>query len=255
MSSAPVALGNSNEQFIASVAHQLRFPLVPIRNAAALLKREAPDQATIRRVADVIERHTNGMHRLIGDLVDVSRLGLGTLTLHRGRESLSCLIERTLDSAGEFANERGHSLSVSVAPTPVFLHIDTIRLTQALHHIIANACKYTDKHGHIIIRAQQDGHLAVITVTDTGEGILPAELETIFGLFVQREHGRRAEPGLGLGLYLARHLIEAHGGTVIAESAGIGRGSVFTIRLPCESTSALMLEFAEAVRAIDPTPA
>jgi signal transduction histidine kinase len=244
-------LSRANEQFIANVAHQLRYPLVPIRNAAALLKREAPDPATIRQVADIIERQTSGMHRLIGDLLEVSRLELGALTLHRARAPLFELMEQAMESCAVFANERGHTLFVSVTPTPVYLHMDVLRLSQALHHIIINACKYTDKHGHIRIRAQQEGMLAVITVSDTGDGILPAELEAIFELFVQSEHGRRVEPGLGLGLYLARHLIEAHGGTVIAESAGAGRGSVFTIRLPCEIASAPTLESADEARAAD----
>jgi signal transduction histidine kinase len=248
-------LSRANEQFIANVAHQLRYPLVPIRNAAALLKREAPDPATIRRVADVIERQTNGMHRLIGDLLEVSRLELGALTLQRARAPLSELMELAIESCAAFANERGHNLFVSVTPTPVYLYMDEMRLSRALHHIIVNACKYTDKHGHIRIRAQQEGMLAVITVSDTGEGILPAELEAIFELFVQSEHGRRVEPGLGLGLYLARHLIEAHGGTVVAESAGAGRGSVFTIKLPCEAASESTLESADAARAADPSRA
>jgi signal transduction histidine kinase len=255
MISATAALAGVNERFIANVAHQLRYPLVPIRNAAALLKREAPDPATIRRVADIIERQTNGMHRLIGDLVDVSSLELGTLTLHRARTKVSRLMELALESVGAFANERGHTLSVSLAPTPMFVHVDAARVTQALHHIISNACKYTDKHGHIIVRVQQERLFAVISVSDTGEGILPAELETIFGLYVRSDHGRCAEPGLGLGLYLARHLIEAHGGTLIAESAGIGRGSVFTVKLPCDSASAVTLEFADGARATDPSPA
>jgi signal transduction histidine kinase len=237
MISATAALAGANEQFIANVAHQLRYPLVPIRNAVSLLKREAPDPVTIRQAVDIIERHTNGMQRLINDLVDLSRLELGTLSLHPVRAEVSRLMELALESIGASANERGHTLSVSVAPAPIFVHMDAMRLTQALYHIIANACRYTDKHGHIVIRAQQEQLFAVITVSDTGEGIRAAELETIFGMFVQSERGRRAEPGLGLGLYLARHLIEAHGGTVIADSAGLGRGSVFTVKLPCEPAS------------------
>jgi len=255
MMSAPAARTDVSEQFIDNVAHQLRYPLVPIRNAAALLKREPTDPATVRRVAEIIERQTNGMHRLIGDLVDLSRVELGALTLHRSRNLLSRLMELAIESTEAFASERGHALFMSVAPAPIFIHMDSARMTQALHHIIANACKYTDKHGHIFIRAQQEGLLAVITVSDTGDGILPSELERIFGLFVQCEHARRADPGLGLGLYLARHLIEAHGGTVIAESAGAGRGSVFTIKLPCEAVSVLAPESADGAPATDPSPA
>src|SRR3954468_12171135 len=120
MISALDARTGASEQFIANVADQLRHPLVPIRNAAALLKREATDPETIRRVAEIIERQTNGMHRLIGDLVDVSRVELGTLTLHRSRNLLSRLMELAISSTEAFASERGHTLFVSVAPAPVF---------------------------------------------------------------------------------------------------------------------------------------
>lgn len=250
--SATAALAGANEQFIANVAHQLRYPLVPIRNAVALLKRETPDPVTIRQVADIIERQANGMQRLISDLVDLSHLELGTLTMHPARAQVSTLMEHALASIGASANERGHTLSVSVAPVPMFVHMDAMRLTQALHHIIANACRYTDKHGHIVIRAQQDGLFAVITVSDTGEGIRPADLETIFGMFVQCDRGRRADPGLGLGLYLARQLIEAHGGTVIADSDGVGRGSVFTVKLPCEPASLPVFGLGHEATASDP---
>jgi signal transduction histidine kinase len=255
MASTSAALAGANEQFIANVAHQLLYPLVPIRNAAAMLKREAPDPITIHRVADIIERQTNGMHQLIGDLVDVTRLELGELPLYRKRALLSDLMAQAIRSSEAFASERGHTLSVSVAPAPVYLHIDATRLSQALRHIIANACKYTEVHGHICIRAQQDGLSAVITVSDTGDGIAPAELETIFGLFAQGEPGRRVESGLGIGLYLARHFIEAHDGTVIAESTGVGRGSVFTVRIPCEAADSPRREYVNAVPTIDPTRA
>jgi signal transduction histidine kinase len=238
MTSTSAAPAGADEQFIVNFAQQLRDPLVPIRNAAALLKREAPDPITNHRIADIIERHTNDLHRLIGDLVDVSRLQGGTLALARARAPLSGLVEQALESAGELVNERGHTLSVSLAAQPTFLYMDTDRLKLALHHIITNACRYTERQGYIHIRAQRDGAVAVITVADTGDGIPATELEAIFGLFVQGGNRRRAEPGLGVGLYLARHLIEAHGGTVNAQRASVGRGSVFTVRLPCEAATA-----------------
>jgi two-component system, sensor histidine kinase len=238
MRSMPLVLAGVNEQFIANVAHQLRHPLVPMRNAAALLKRDTPDMATIRRVAEIIERQTDGMHRLIGDLVDVSRLELGTLPLHPARMLLGRVIEQALEASHGFALDRGHELSVSVSTAPVFLQVDAMRVTQALHHIIVNACKYTARHGRIFIRAQQEGSFAVITVSDTGTGIRSTDLETIFGLWVQSEHGTGTEPGLGVGLYLARHLIAAHAGTVTASSDGPGHGSVFTVKLRCEAVSA-----------------
>ena len=255
MPSAKAAFAGTNEQFIANLAHQLRYPLVPIRNAAALLKQEAPDAVTIHRVADIIERQTNSMQRLIGDLVDVSRLEMGALPLHRTHASLMGLIDHAVGFCEALANERGHTLSVSVASTPVQLLVDLPRLSQALRHIIENACRYANPHGHICIRAQQDGPCAVITVSDTGDGIAATESEKIFALFERSEHVRRAEQGLGIGLYLARHFIEAHGGTVNVASRGLGCGSVFTAKIPCEAANAPRLEDASAVTAIGPSRA
>lgn len=232
---ATAASAREQDQFIAIIAHELRHPLVPIRNAAALLKHESADAATIRRAADIIERQASGMNRLIGDLVDVSRMQSGALELRRARAPLGELMERAVESAKPFASERGHTLSVSVTPVPTYLHMDVLRLVQSLHQIITNATRYTERRGHIHVRAKREGAEVVVTVSDTGIGIPVDDLETIFGLFVHAAHGARIEQGLGLGLYLARYLIEAHEGTVVAASAGLGRGSVFTIRLPCEA--------------------
>jgi nitrogen-specific signal transduction histidine kinase len=241
----------SNEQFIAIVAHELRYPLVPIRNAAALLKQNSLDATTIRRVAEIIERQTNGMHRLIGDLVDVSRMQLGVIELHRARVTMSAIVECAIESVTPLASERGHSLSVSVSSEPIYLDADLLRVGRAVHNIIDNASKYTDELGSIHVRAERQGNEAVITVSDTGGGIPAADLERIFGLFVQSEQQDRIEAGLGLGLYLARHLIEAHQGTVTAASDGVGRGSVFTMRLPCEPPAPASDRTADAERADD----
>ena len=232
----------ANDQFISIVAHELRNPLLPIRNAAALLRRDSVDAATVRRAAEIIERQASDMHRLIGDLVDVSRLQLGAMELRRVRAPLSELMERAIESAGPMLADRDHSLSVSVSAQPIYLNMDVLRLGQALHNIIGNAIKYTVEQGFIHVRAEHDGERVVIFISDTGIGIPAAELEAIFGLFVQAAQGARAEPGLGLGLYLARRFIEAHDGTVTAASAGPGRGSLFTVRLPCEVFMPLPVE-------------
>jgi signal transduction histidine kinase len=223
METAEVEAESAHSQLIAIVAHELRYPLVPIRNAAALLQQDAVDAATIRRAAEIIERQANSMNRLIGDLVDVSRLQRGTMEIRRSRTLLSTLMECAIESAQPFADERNHTLSVSVSPEPVHLHIDLLRLSQAVLNIIANATKYTDGHGHIHVRAYRADAHAIIIVSDNGMGIAGPELEAIFG---------------GDGLYLARHFIEAHGGTVTAASEGLGQGSDFTIRLPCEAPTA-----------------
>jgi signal transduction histidine kinase len=246
MRTAAAVSDGAHAQFISIVAHELRNPLLPIRNAAALLKHEAPDSATVRRAAEIIERQASAMHRLIGDLVDVSRMQLGAMEMRRARAPLSELMERAIESAGPVAADRGHTLSASVSAQPIYLDMDVLRLAQALHNIICNASKYTDEHGFIHVRARCEGDHVVIVVSDNGIGIPKEELESIFGLFVQSVRGARAEPGLGLGLYLARHFIEAHDGTVTAASAGPGQGSVFTTRLPCE--------VSDGERAGDPFP-
>jgi signal transduction histidine kinase len=255
MTTAAAASNGAHEKLLAIVAHELRNPLMPIRNAAALLRQDAPDADTVRRAADIIERQASAMHRLIGDLLDVSRTQLGVLEMLRVRAPLSELIDRAIESAGPAAEERGHTLLVSVSPQPIYLNMDVLRLCQALCNIIGNASKYSDEHGNVHVRAQRAGAEVTIVVSDNGIGIPAAELEAIFGLFVQAGQGKRVEPGLGLGLYLARQFVEAHGGTVTAASDGPARGSVFTIRLPCEESAMRPLELVDSERAGDPTPA
>ena len=238
-------------QLISLVAHELRSPLMPIRHAAAMLKDVAPDPVTVRRAAEIIEREAEGMSRLIGDLVDVSRTQSGALELQRRRAPLSELMERAIESAGPFVREHGHQLTLSVSPEPIYLHMDVIRLRQALCHIIANACKYTDMHGHIHVRAQRSGTNVSIVVSDTGIGIRNSALEASFGLFARAGQGSHVQVGLGVGLYLARYFVEAHGGTLTAASAGTNRGSEFTIGLPCESSTAMVPAAEDEEPAVD----
>ncbi|MEJ0085278.1 MAG: HAMP domain-containing sensor histidine kinase [Pseudomonadota bacterium] len=238
MGPAEVEADCALSQLIAIAAHELRYPLVPIRRAAALLEHDLVDAATIRRAAGIIERQANGMNRLIGDLIEVSRMQRGVMEMRCIRAPLSDLLECAAESAEPLASERGHTVSVSTPQEPVYLQMDVLRLSQALLNIIANATKYTDRRGHIAVRAHREGTQAIVIVTDTGIGIPPQDLETIFGLFAKSSQGRRIDQGPGIGLYLARQFIEAHGGTVTAASAGIGCGSEFTVRLPCEASTA-----------------
>lgn len=247
--------GVHNAQLIAMVAHELRHPLLPIRHAATMIRDAGSDPATVQRAADIIEREAINMDRLIGDLVDVSRMQSGALELRCRRAPLSELMERAIESAAPFARDHGHRLSVSVSPEPIYLQMDVLRLRQALHNLIANACKCTDGHGHIQVHAQRTGASVSIVVGDTGIGIPTAHLESIFGLFAQAGQGGRSQAGLGLGLYLARCFVEAHGGTVTAASAGANRGSEFTISLPCELSTAVVPESAGEEPAVDRSPA
>ena len=256
MSSSPRGVaGFYDEQRLAMVAHELRYPLVPIRNAAALLRDATHDQATVLRAAEIIEREAVHLARLIGELLDVSRVQLGAQQLHCKRAPLSELVDRAIESARPFARHHGHRLSLSVPPEPIYLQMDVSRLCQALHNLIANACKYTDKHGHIHIRAQRRGATVSVVVSDTGIGIPVAQLESIFGLFAQADQPTGPQAGLGLGLYLARFVVEAHGGTLTAASAGANRGSDFTMRLPCEASTAMLPDPAGEAPGVDRSPA
>lgn len=247
--------GTARKQFIVRVAHQLSGPLVPIRNAAALLRRDSVDATTVRQAAELIERQASGMNRLIGDLLDVSHAELGGMELRRTRASLAELMERALESTGPEASARGHVLSVSVPPQPIYLSVDVARMAKALSNVIDNAVRYTLSDGYIRVRAERNEAQVVISVSDTGMGIPAEELESIFGLFAHVGAAARAEAGLGLGLYLARHLIEAHGGNITAASKGPRQGSEFTIRLPCETSTALIAEPSDAERAAGLSPA
>ena len=220
-------------QLVAILANELCQPLAPIRDAAAMLRQDTIDERTLRHASEVIERRAGDMHRLIGDLLDISRMQAGTMEIRVEPTLLTDLVERAVESARLLVRERRRSLHVSICTDPVYLCIDVLRLSQALHNIIANASKFTDRDGQIHVSARCDESTVVIEVRDTGIGIPAQELETIFDLFWRCEQRERLEPGLGLGLYLARYLVEAHGGTITAASEGCGCGSLFTLRLPC----------------------
>ena len=232
-------------QFVAIVANELRHPLVPIRNAAALLREESLDAATIARAAQIIEDQVSGMNRLIADLIDFARMRTDAVELQLARALLSELLERVLASGALVASERGHGLSVSVSPDPVYLNVDVVRIAQALHNIIGNASKFAGTHDPIHIHARREGGQAVIVVSNLKLGVAAAEIDMIFDL----------EPGLGLGLYLARYLVEAHAGTLSAVVAGADQGSEFTVRLPCEAPMPQPNDSADAAPAGDPIPA
>jgi len=225
----------ASNQLIAIVAHELRGPLVPIRNIAALLKRGSLDALAQRRAAELLERQVGGMIRLLEDLVDVSQLRSGNLEIQLAPVLLGELIERCVEIVGSYVSERGHRLIVDVMPGRVSLLADSMRICQALQNLITNAAKYSNRGGEVRIRAHREGDFAVIVVSDQGIGLSVEQLKTLFDMFAQvgQAGSRRSEGGLGIGLFLTRNLVEAHGGSVAATSAGPGLGSEFTVRLPC----------------------
>jgi signal transduction histidine kinase len=233
------ALARNKDRFVAILAHELRNPLGPIRNAAALLKGGTLDAAATRQTSDIIDRQVHGMSQLIDDLLNVSRLCLGNLELRRTIVTVSEIVQRTVETVGPFIVGRGQALVVSLPPEPIDLDADVVWLSQALQNLLRNAGKYTNPGGEIHIGWVRDADEAVITVSDNGIGIASAQLDAIFDIWAQAGQAatERSEGGVGIGLYLVRRVIEAHGGTVHAASDGPGLGSQFTVRLPCSQAT------------------
>jgi PAS domain S-box-containing protein len=223
----------AKDEFLATLAHELRNPLAPIRNAVYVLNLAGTSDPEVRWALGIIERQARQMSRLIDDLMDVARITGGRLELIRERIELTEVVRAAVETARPAVETQGHTLTVSVAPQPVFLNADLTRLAQAVSNVLNNAAKYTDRGGRIWLTAERQGSDAVITVRDTGIGIPAEALPHIFEMFTQAdgrdEHGRG---GLGIGLALVRRLVEMHDGSIAARSEGPGLGSEFTIRLP-----------------------
>ena len=221
------------DEFLATLAHELRNPLAPIVSAVEILKRRALDSSTGRNARDVIERQLRQLVHLVDDLLDVSRISRGKFELDRRPVTLSTIISQALEACAPAITAMAHEVSVAHLPETVWLDADPVRLTQLLVNVLGNACKYTPPGGKIHIEAQIEGGNVDIFVTDNGIGIDPAKLQQIFELFAQADHtAERTREGLGIGLTLAQNIARLHGGSVKALSGGIGTGSTFHIRLP-----------------------
>ncbi|MDI1437006.1 hybrid sensor histidine kinase/response regulator [Polyangium sorediatum] len=220
------------DEFLATLAHELRNPLAPIRTGLSLLQM-ARDEAQGQRIRAMMERQVGHMVRMVDDLLDVSRITRGKVELRKERVELGAVLESALETSRPLIEAAGHAFSVSLPTEPLWLSADPTRLAQVLANLLNNAAKYTPAGGRIrLVAVQEDAHM-VVRVEDTGVGI-PAEMRTkVFDMFTQV--GRsidRAQGGLGIGLTLVRRLVELHGGTVEATSEGPSRGSIFTVRLP-----------------------
>jgi signal transduction histidine kinase/ActR/RegA family two-component response regulator len=221
------------DEFIATLAHELRNPLAPIRNATQLLQRKDADSTGAQRARDIIARQVRIMSRLLDDLMDVSRINRGRLELQRERANLSSVIELAVESSRTYLNEGGHEFTLSLSETPVFLDADVTRLSQVFVNLLANAAKYTDRGGHVQLTVQREGSEVRIAVKDDGIGIPADQLRSVFGMFAQVDGASaRSRGGLGIGLSLVKYLVELHGGHVEAQSPGPGAGSTFTVSLP-----------------------
>jgi signal transduction histidine kinase len=219
------------DEFLATLAHELRNPLAPIRNALQIL-RLAGEGPVAERNRALIERQVDQLVRLVDDLLDVSRAMRGKVTLRLERVDLRAVAAQAVETAHPLISARGHALNVALPPEPVPLDADPLRLVQVVGNLLVNAAKYTERGGRIWLEVG-GGEGAVLRVRDTGIGIAPDLLPHVFDLFVQADQSAtRAQGGLGIGLTLVRTLVEMHGGTVEAHSPGPGGGSEFVVRLP-----------------------
>ncbi len=221
------------DEFIAVLAHELRNPLAPIRNAIAMFARPGMTDEQRSRAHTIAERQLTHMTRLLDDLLDVSRIANGRVELKRQRVDLAALVAQAVDATRPAFEQKMHRLSVDQAPEPMWLDADPVRLIQIVVNLLTNAAKYTEPGGRVELATRREGPQAVITVSDNGMGFSPQMRSKLFGLFCQDERAvERAAGGLGIGLALVREFVERHGGSVDAHSAGPGEGSRFTVRLP-----------------------
>jgi signal transduction histidine kinase/ActR/RegA family two-component response regulator len=221
------------DEFLAMLAHELRNPLAPIRNASELLARTAPGDSRTQSIVGVIGRQVAHMARLVDDLLDVSRITQGRIELKRETVVLQDVIDQAVETVNPLMRDRRHSLQILTGSDPVYVHGDFARLLQCVVNLLTNAAKYTDPGGRILLELHGTADAALVEVSDSGVGIPADELPTIFELFVQVDRTlERSQGGLGIGLSVVRRLIEMHGGEVYADSEGVGKGSRFSIRLP-----------------------
>ncbi len=224
------------DRFIATLAHELRNPLAPIRNAIGVLRRTAPGDPRAAWCHDVIDRQAGRMAHLLDDLLDVSRISRDQLQLRRQTLQLGSVIDNALEIAQPVIDAAGHTLTVQLPAQPLLLDGDLTRLAQVFSNVLINAAKYTPPPGTIALRARAEGDVVAVTVSDNGIGIADEHLAQIFEMFGQVESAlNRAQGGQGIGLSLARRLLAMHGGTIEARSEGPGRGSEFEVRLPLVS--------------------
>jgi PAS domain S-box-containing protein len=223
------------DEFLAMLAHELRNPLAAIDNAVSLIGFADPGREKVEWSVDVIGRHVKHLTRLIDDLLDVSRITRGKIQLRKTRIDACPVLNSAIESVRSLLEKRQHRLT-TIYGTDLMLDADATRLEQIAVNLLSNAAKYTESHGQIGFSARRERNQIVIRVRDTGVGMTPEQISSVFDPFVQGDHSlARTAGGLGIGLTLVRKLTELHGGTVMARSEGPGKGSEFTVRLPAAS--------------------
>ena len=234
-----IAALKHRDEFLAMLAHELRNPLAPIRNAVYVMKAMHVPDPDFEKCRTMIEKQTRHITRLVDDLLDASRVELGKMALQRQPLDLNESVTAAVEACLAMTSSRKHRVELRLAPRPLRVSADPVRMEQILGNLITNAAKYTPNGGSITIETLRDGESAVVRVHDNGRGIRPELLDSVFELFVQDDHSlARTAGGLGIGLTLVKRLVELHGGSVSAQSAGVGRGSTFEVRFPLGAVAA-----------------
>jgi len=227
------AENRAKDEFLAMLAHELRNPLMAIRIAVQTIRGEAASDPAVQRETDVVERQVKQLARLLDDLLDVSRVTRGKIELRKETVTLQAIVAEALATTRGFIDARRHEVSVSLPEDPLWFEADPTRITQVLGNLLDNAAKYTPPGGEISVTGYGERDEVVLRVRDTGIGIVPEMLPRVFDLFAQADRPLAGSEGsLGVGLTLARALVELHGGKTIVQSEGPGRGSEFIVRLP-----------------------
>ena len=220
------------DEFLATLAHELRNPLAPIRTSMGILKHLYPDLGQITELRNVVDRQVAHLTRLVDDLLDVARITSGKVTLKKTRITLASVVNHAVEISSSVIESKQHRLEVHAPDPPYLLEADHARLVQSVANLLVNAAKFTPAGGHIVLRAQVEGPMVTFRIADNGIGLEPSSLAKIFDLFAQTPVPGEAPTGLGIGLSLARQFAEMHGGTLHARSEGLGCGSEFVLALP-----------------------
>ena len=246
------AADRRKNEFLATLAHELRNPLAPMSNMLEVLKRANGDTDILKRAHDTIERQLAQLVRLVDDLLDLNRITHDRLELRRSEVELSSVIQQAVEVARPLIDAAGHKLTIDLPDEPIYLNADRARLAQVFGNLLNNSSKYTEPAGTISLSAQQMDGEVLVKVKDNGAGIPQDKLDSIFDMFMQVDrNSEQSQAGLGIGLTLVKRLTEMHGGSIEAKSAGEGRGSEFVVRLPVLSKPAVVSEPAPK---IEPEP-
>jgi signal transduction histidine kinase len=224
----------SKNHFLATLAHELRNPLAPLRNCVEIMRLASGDSSRMEQACGVMERQVNQLARLVEDLLDVSRISRGKVELRKERLVLGEILQRAVEMSRPLVEAAGHDVLISMPNLPIFVEADPVRLIQVFSNLVNNAAKYMERGGHISITVQHLRNEVKVSVRDNGIGIPSNMLTQVFEMFTQVDQSRsRSQGGLGIGLTLVKRLVELHAGSVEALSEGPDKGSEFVVRLPC----------------------